>query len=131
MLVDTNIFLEVFLDQQRGADCLNFLEKLDAGEIQGFVTDFTLHGLAVVLEREGQGDSLPQLFSSLSAFRGLTLLSASLVEHSEIASLGLQVGLDFDDAYQAYFARRMNVPVVSYDRHFDGVGDRREPADYL
>ena len=131
MLIDTNIFLEVFLDQDRADDCSNFLEKLDRGELQGFVTDFTIHSLAVVLERAGQPDYLPQVFAALSAFQGLRLLHASLLEHSEIALLARQVGLDFDDAYQAYFAQKMNVPVISYDRHFDRLGRRREPAEFL
>jgi hypothetical protein len=131
MLIDTNIFLEVFLNQAKASDCLNFLEKVDQGELQGFVTDFTIHSLAVVLERAGKRDFLPQMFASLSAFQGLRLLHASLLEHSEIALLAVQIGLDFDDAYQAYFARRMNVPVISYDRHFDRVGQRHEPVDFL
>jgi predicted nucleic acid-binding protein len=58
MLIDTNIFLGVFLSQAKVNDCLNFLEKLDRGELQGFVTDFTIHGIAVVLERAGQEDFL-------------------------------------------------------------------------
>ena len=131
MLIDTNVFLEVFLNQDRATDCSNFLEKVDRGELQGFVTDFTIHSLAVVLERAGKGDSLRGVFASLSAFQGLTLLHASLLDHSEIALLATEIGLDFDDAYQAYFAQRTNMPVISFDRHFDRVGERREPADFL
>lgn len=131
MLIDTNIFLEVFLNQARANDCSDFLGKVERGELRGFVTDFTIHGLAVLLERLGKRDFLSQVFTSLSAFKGLSLLQASLTEQSEIATLATQIGLDFDDAYQAYFARQMNMPVVSYDRHFDRVGQRREPVDFL
>jgi uncharacterized protein len=131
MLIDTNIFLEVFLNQAKANDCLNFLEKVDRGELQGFVTDFTIHSIAVVLERAGRGDFMPQVFASLSSFQGLTLLHASLLEHLEIALLATQLGLDFDDAYQAFFAQRMKVPVISYDRHFNRVGERLEPVDFL
>ncbi len=131
MLIDTNIFLEVFLNQDRADDCAGFLEKVDLGELQCIVTDFTIHSLAVVLERAGQRDSLARVFASLSAFQGLTMLHASLREHSDIALLATQIGLDFDDAYQAYFAQRSNMPVISFDRHFDRVAERREPADFL
>ena len=75
--------------------------------------------------------SIPQVFASLAALQGLTLLHASLVEHSDIALLATQVGLDFDDAYQAYFAERTKTPLISFDRHFDRLGERREPADFL
>ncbi len=104
MLIDTNIFLEVFLDQDRATECLNFQDKAERGEVQGFMTDSTAHSLAVVLERAGMSHVSPDLFDSLSAFQGLNLLHASLQEHSEIAHLATSMGLDFDDAYQAYFA---------------------------
>jgi hypothetical protein len=87
MLIDTIIFLEVFLNQAKANDCLIFLEKVDRGEFQGFVTDFTIHSIAVVLERAGRGDFMPQGFASLSSFQGLTLLHASLLEHSEMLFL--------------------------------------------
>ena len=99
MLIDTNIFLEVFLNQDRADDCSDFLDKVDLGELQCFVTDFTIHSLAVVLERGGKSDSISQIFASLAAFQGLTLLHASLLEHSDIAILAMRMGLDFDDAY--------------------------------
>lgn len=131
MLIDTNIFLEVFLSQARAAECLSFLERVENGELRAFVTDFTLHSLAVVLGRAGKGAVLPQVFTSLAAFQGLILLHASLLEHSDIAILANQWRLDFDDAYQAYFAQRMGVPIVSYDGHFDAVLERRQPNDLL
>jgi predicted nucleic acid-binding protein len=130
MLVDTNVFLELLLNQAKAADCASFLERIEQGQSQGFVTDFTIHSLAVILERTGHGSMLPQLFASLSAFRGLTVLHASLSEQSDVAAFAIEVGLDFDDGYQAYFAHRMNVPIISYDHHFDGIAQRKEPADF-
>ena len=121
----------MFLNQAKAKDSLDFLEKVDTGELRAFVTDFTIHSLAVVLERAGKASALPQIFASLSAFQGLSLLQASLMEESEIAFLARQIGLDFDDAYQAYFAQRMQAKIVSYDRHFDRVSTRCEPIDFL
>lgn len=129
MIVDANVFLEVFLDQARAEACLSFLRRVEQGAMQAFVTDFTLHSLAILLERHGQGERLPEVFFALSAFKGLTLLQASVVEHGVIAMFANRSRLDFDDAYQAYFALRLGVPVVSFDRHFDGIVRRQEPAE--
>lgn len=102
MVIDTNVFLEVFLGQSRATDCLSFLSQIERGEIQGYITDFTAHSLAVVLERGNQGDDPPpRIFDALFAFEGLTLLHASLSEQAAIAALASQIGLDFDDSYQA------------------------------
>lgn len=131
VLVDTNIFLEWLLDQQRADECRILLEKVQNGEMEALVTDFALHSIAIIIERSGKKADLPDLFTALASFEGLSVLHATLEEHVEVARLAQATGLDFDDAYQAYFARRMNVPVVSYDRHFDRVGQRREPVDFL
>ena len=42
-LIDTNIFLEVLLLQDRKDDCVNFLKLLRSGKKHGVVTDFTIH----------------------------------------------------------------------------------------
>ncbi len=64
-------------------------------------------------------------------FSVLTLLHATLAEQVEIAGLAQQTGLTFDDAYHAFFARRFNVPVVSFDSDYDGVVPRLEPNEIL
>jgi predicted nucleic acid-binding protein len=33
----------------------------------------------------------------------------------------MEVGLDFDDALQSYVAKKLNLEIISFDRHFDGV----------
>jgi len=41
-LIDTNIFLELFLDRERREECEKFLSKVENGEIIGFITSFSL-----------------------------------------------------------------------------------------
>ena len=42
-LIDTNIFLELFLGQKKAAECAAFLQKVAEGEDRVVVTLFTLH----------------------------------------------------------------------------------------
>ncbi|RMF29411.1 MAG: PIN domain nuclease, partial [Candidatus Nitrosothermus koennekii] len=41
ILIDTNIFLELFLNQDNAEECEIFLNKVSRGDIDAIVTDFT------------------------------------------------------------------------------------------
>jgi len=131
VLIDTNIFLEWLLGQARADECRTLLGRVQDAEIETFVTDFTLHSIAIVLERAGKAEELAGLFTALASFEGLSLLHASLEQHSQVARLAQETGLDFDDAYQAYFAQQENVPLVTFDRHFEGIVRRQTPQSLL
>jgi predicted nucleic acid-binding protein len=131
MLIDSNIFIEAFLEQDRAKECRRLLDKIEAGELTAFVTDFALHSIAVILERRGHKAALTEIFASLSRTRGLNVLQASLGNHVEIAALALKTGLDFNDAYQTFFAQMLGVPVVSFDHDFDGVVERKTPRELV
>ena len=45
-LVDTNIFLEILLSQERKDDCKSFLDE-NVGSL--FISDFSLHSIGVIL----------------------------------------------------------------------------------
>jgi predicted nucleic acid-binding protein len=58
-LLDTNIWLERLLDQARTAEVEQFLNQICAEQI--FITDFTLHSIALALTRR-------KLFVAFTAF---------------------------------------------------------------
>ncbi|MEM2687305.1 MAG: PIN domain nuclease, partial [Thermoproteota archaeon] len=49
LLVDTNIFLELFLGQEKADECERFLQKVSAGEIEAAVSKFTVHAIEALL----------------------------------------------------------------------------------
>ena len=51
-LVDTNIWLERLLDQERSAEVGQFLAQTSTNQL--LMTDFTLHSIEVILDRLGQ-----------------------------------------------------------------------------
>jgi len=130
-LVDTNVILEVLFDRAKANYSLAFLKLIWQGDIEGYITDYSVHSIAVVLEHKGRKHLIPDVLHSLSTFKGLTLLQATIHQMEEIARLSEKTGLDFDDAYQLFFARRMGLKVVSYDHHFDRHTSRLEPQDIL
>ncbi len=90
MLIDTNIFLEWLLGQQRADECRTLLDKVQNGETNALVTDFALHIIAIILERGGKRSELPELFTTLASFDALSVIHASLEEHIQIALLANQ-----------------------------------------
>ena len=50
-LIDTNIFLEILLDQVKRGECEKFLSN-NSG--QTYISDFSLHSIGVILFRSGR-----------------------------------------------------------------------------
>jgi len=52
LLLDTNIFLEVILDQERAKEARALLSKVEGHEF--FISDYSLHSIGLLLFRRGQ-----------------------------------------------------------------------------
>jgi len=115
-LVDTNLFLEILLNQAGRKKCETFLQ----GE-QGaaWISDFTLHSIGVLLFRQKR----PELFDLFVAdtLPQFTILSLSETGYSQLAEVNTRHGLDFDDAYQFAVARENNLTIATQDKDFQSV----------
>ncbi|MEM0268877.1 MAG: PIN domain-containing protein [Candidatus Korarchaeum sp.] len=130
LLVDTNIFLELMLNQERADDCERFLAMISRGEMEGVVTKFSVHAIeAIVNDSRILRTFLRNLMNSI----GLLVYETSLEDEIAASLLMDRLGLDFDDSLQYYVAEKLGVEaIVSFDRHFDGLGiPRKEPSDFL
>jgi predicted nucleic acid-binding protein len=93
-LVDTNIFLEILLNQAGRKKCEAFLRGEKGAS---WISDFTLHSIGVLLFRQKR----PELFDRFAAdaLPQFTSLSLSDAGYSQLAKVNIRHGLDFDDAY--------------------------------
>ena len=130
ILLDTNIFLELLLDQKRAGECEGLLELVSKGQAEATVTHFTVHAVEAIL-RDAEG--LATFLRNLEHSVGLTIYDTSLTEEMAAALMSQKIGLDFDDALQYYAAKKLGVDaLVSFDEHFDKLDLRRvEPRDLL
>jgi predicted nucleic acid-binding protein len=55
-LVDTNIWLERLLDQNRSDEVRQFLDRITSGQL--LITDFSLHSIGVILTRLRRSETL-------------------------------------------------------------------------
>lgn len=114
LLADTNIFLEILLEQNKSAVCQSFLEE-HHGEI--FISDFSLHSIGVILFRSKR----QALFSQFCADILPTIHILSLSETEDvinIADVSQTNQLDFDDSYQVKVCELYNLELVTMDFDF-------------
>lgn len=128
-LVDTNIFLEALLEQERTEE----VKKLfSIKPLDGFyATDFSLHSIGVILFKLAQFELYDSFIKDLiiGGIGILTLKNQELLQISEIAG---RYNLDFDDAYQYVSAKKYDLLLLSFDRDFDKTDiNRKEPVDIL
>ncbi len=116
-LVDTNIWLELMLGQQRAADVTRFLLRIDPSVLH--ITDFSLYSLSIILVRLRQPATLRAFMQDVIRDAGLTVVRLLPDDFDDIVDVATQHGLDFDDAYQYVAAERHGLHIVSFDADFD------------
>jgi predicted nucleic acid-binding protein len=128
-LVDTNIFLEVLLAQNRKDECENFLNNLRTGKKTGVITDFTLHSIIVIMSNFNKIRELKLFLFSLTAYKGLKIYHTTLTNEINATEIALNQNLDMDDAIQYSTALALNVEaIVSFDKHFNNLKiPRKDP----
>ena len=132
-LIDTNIFVEIYLDQGKSQECIQYLTKVGKGEIKAVTTLFHADAVAIVLENESVNrEDLLSYYDDLGSFRGLHILEIgfqmrpkALLENESLTlddSLIIQVLKDYDVE-----------TLVSYDDDFDSFEDveRKTPSEVL
>lgn len=128
-LVDTNIFLEVFLQQQNNSQAYKFFDNAQPESI--YISKFSFHSILVILNRKN-------LQTQCLYFLEKFIPDINIVElnNNELIDLQKRVitntGLDFDDAYQYLCARNHDLQLVSFDKDFDKTDLKRiEPSEIL
>jgi len=125
-LVDTNIFLEALLEQNKAQEVRSLFQKIDLEEM--FITDLSLHSMGIILFGLGKFE----LFSSFlddMIVDGIEILSLQSVELKSLHGIAQS---DFDDAYQYSVAEKYNLQLISFDQDFDrSKRKKKEPSEIL
>ncbi len=130
ILIDTNIYLELFLGRERADDCEKLLNKISAGESEAVTTKFSVHAAEALLN---ETKLILTFLRNIENSIGLEIYETSLDDEIAVSMTMNKLGLDFDDALQYYVAKKLGVEaIISYDKHFDGLDPpRKEPADMI
>ena len=116
-LVDTNIWLERLLDQEKSEEVGEFLSAVHSDQMG--ITDFSLHSIGVITTRLKRPDIFT-VFLNDTCIEGAVNIISLIPEHLQklVHSMALY-HLDFDDAYQYTAADEHGFILVSFDTDFD------------
>ncbi len=130
LLVDTNLFIEVLLNQASAGDARTFLENRKGHEL--YVSDFALHSIGLLLFRNKQHHVFRQFLQDVIDRAGIGMVSLGAPEMDALVDAAAKFNLDFDDAYQYSAATRHGLKIVSFDADFDRTTEGRLlPTDVL
>jgi len=104
LLLDTNIFLEVILDQERANEARTLLSEIEGHEF--FISDYSLHSIGLLLFRRGKHEVFRQFLRDMILGVGVAVIALSAQEMESLIEAAQRFGLDFDDAYQYAVAER-------------------------
>ncbi len=108
-LFDTNIFLEILLDQ----DKKNKAKKIISENInQFFISDFSLHSIGVILLKQKKFQVFSAFLSDIMPCA--VVLSLAKNKYSDLNLFAEKHLMDFDDSYQVLIAKEYNLDVLNY-----------------
>jgi uncharacterized protein len=118
LLFDTNIFLEILLDQEKSKDCKRLLHD-NVGSFN--ISDFSLHSIGVILFRQNKKNSFFKFVADV--LPKVTLLSLPNDGYEALLKPMIHVGLDFDDSYQYAICKYYKKSLVTMDKDFKIIKD--------
>jgi len=127
-LIDTNIWLERFLDQARAEEVSQFLDRIPPEHL--FITDFAFHSIGVVLSKLDRRDALLRFVQDAFIEGAVSLVHLDPEDIQLVVQMMSHYNVDFDDAYQYIAAEKYNLTTVSFDSDFDRTPrGRKTPAE--
>ena len=117
-LVDTNVFLEILLSQDKKEHCKIFLNN-NIGILN--ITDFSFHSIGVILFRYAKEDIFQKFIEDVMP--NIQLVSLPIKLYIEVINAKRNLNLDFDDAYQYSTAKYYELTVATMDKDFKKIKD--------
>lgn len=112
-LLDTNIILEILLDQKRAEEAKQFIVS-NIGNL--FLSDFSLHSIGLHLFRKELQSTFTNFAVDLLPTISICVLPTQ--SYSIIEARSKELGLDFDDTYQYLSAKDNSLCLVTFDNDF-------------
>ena len=130
VLVDTNVFLEILLDQPNAEEAQAFLLQTDRHQF--LISDFALHSIGLLLFRLRQWQAFALFIEDVIASGAASVVSLGPGDMTAVIAAARQFRFDFDDAYRYTASQKLGLRLVSYDADFDRTpGGRILPANAL
>jgi len=101
--IDANIFLNIFLEEEKKEECLKFLEKIKDGKIRGYLLDITVHIILLILK---YSDKVKVFLDFLKAFENkIIIIKTDFNDYLGAIISAERFNLDFDDGLHYYIVK--------------------------
>lgn len=132
-LLDTNVFLEHLLNQERADEVTAFFHRVHEQQIPLLCTHYSIHSIESTLSARKEWTKLSDFLSFIEKMASIAVYQTSIPEEQKITQLIAEKNLDFDDTLQYFVAKKNNCEaIISFDKHFDKTDlARKTPADFL
>ncbi len=129
-LVDTNIWLERLLGQNKSEVVSEFLNATPTSQI--FISDFALHSIGAILSKLKKLDILERFITDLFINGQIEQVTLDEDDFFNIISNIEIYNLDFDDSYQLTASRKYVMTIVTFDKDFniDGI-NKQSPEEII
>lgn len=128
-LVDTNVWLELLLEQEQANDVRQFLAKSSPRSLA--LTEFSLYSIAIILTKLRKDDLLLDFLSDTIQDSGVQQVRLTLDDLKQLVALRPRYNLDFDDAYQYLAASKLQYTLISFDTDFDHTDRGRKTPEMI
>jgi len=126
-LVDTNVWLELLLEQEKAGEVRRFLQATEAQLLS--MTEFSLYSIGVILTHLRKDDIYEDFLSDTIEGSRVARVRLDTPELKELLAVCRRFQLDFDNAYQYVAAEMNDLTIVSFDGDFDRTDrGRKTPA---
>ena len=114
-LLDSNVWLENLLEQERAEEVRMLLERTSPDSL--YVTEFLLGSIGVILIRQGLSSVLSHFIDSLIE-GDVNIVRLSPQDLNDVITACQDFNLDFDDGYQYVAAQKRGLTLVTFDSNF-------------
>jgi len=129
-LVDSNVWLELLLEQERAEEVAQFLQIVGTDEL--WITEFTIYSIGIIMTRLNKDEIFEDFLSDVLEDSGVKRVCLSIGDLKQVIQVARKFRLDFDDAYQYVAAEKNDLCLVSFDADFDrSEMGRRTPSEIL
>jgi uncharacterized protein len=116
LLVDTNVWLERLLNQEKSSQVCKFLNKIPAKDL--FISDFSLHSIGVIMDNLNLKNEYWMFVYDLFGNAKINYATLKPLELESLTRIIKIAKLDFDDAYQVAISEKYGLEIVTFDKDF-------------
>ena len=122
-LLDTNIFLELLLDQKESESVRALLSSKAPNDLS--ISDLAFHSIGIILYQKNAAHLFSDFIRDLLGEGGIAIFALGSEDMERLEQVAATFSLDFDDAYQYVVAEKFGLVLVSFDTDFDRTDRKR------